>query len=89
MPKAAHRRKKEMAETIRVQISAPFEIPGQQPDGWLELPAGSRVSDLLRLARPPLALRLLPVVVNGKTAGRHQVLRDGDRVVFLLPMSGG
>uniref|UniRef100_A0A7C4KXP1 MoaD/ThiS family protein n=1 Tax=Bellilinea caldifistulae TaxID=360411 RepID=A0A7C4KXP1_9CHLR len=89
MPKAVHRRKKEMAETIRVQISAPFEVPGQDTAGWVQLPAGSRVSDLLRLARPPLALRLLPVVVNGKTAGRRHVLQDGDRVVFLLPMSGG
>ncbi len=47
------------------------------------------MSDLLRLARPPLALRLLPVMVNGRAAPRSQRLQDGDRVVFLLPISGG
>jgi len=78
-----------MAEVIRVQVAAPFEIAGQDAAGWVELPAGSRVSDLLRLAKPPLALRLLPVVVNGRAASRRQVLREGDRVVFIVPMSGG
>ncbi len=78
-----------MDGVIRVQVSAPFQIPGQDADGWVELPSGSRVSDLLRLAKPPLALRLLPVVVNGRAAARRQVLQEGDRVVFLLPMSGG
>ncbi len=77
------------AEVVRVRVAAPFELPGQNTEGWLELPAGSRVSDLLRLARPPLALRLLPVMVNGRAAPRSQRLQDGDRVVFLLPISGG
>lgn len=61
-----------------------------------ELPAGATVADLLEQLRvresarlAPLALRGIAVSVNAEFASGLQVLRDGDEVGLLPPVSGG
>ncbi len=72
---------------MKVKIIAPFEIPGRQADGSLELAEGARVRDLLRSA--PLYAAILPVSVNGQQAPRSRKLKDGDLVVVIAPIQGG
>jgi MoaE-MoaD fusion protein len=61
----------------------------------VELHEGATVSDLLdRLARvapgrPAVALRGIAVSVNAEYAGGSHILRDGDEVGLLPPVSGG
>jgi MoaE-MoaD fusion protein len=57
-----------------------------------ELPDGARVADLLKqlaASRPMPALKSLAVSVNAEFANASQVLRDGDEVGLLPPVSGG
>ncbi len=72
---------------MKVKVIAPFEIPGRQADGSLELEEGARVRDLLRAA--PLYAALLPISVNGKQAPRSRKLCNGDLVVVIAPIQGG
>ncbi len=74
---------------MKIKLVAPFHVPGQAADGSLEVPAGTRVSGLFRLARVPLYIRLLPVSVNGQQASPRQALAEGDLVVVITPISGG
>jgi len=74
---------------MKIKLIAPFRIPGQAADGTLEVPAGTRVGALFRLARAPLYTRLLPVSVNGQQASPRQPLAEGDLVVVIAPISGG
>ena len=74
---------------MRIKVSAPFAIPGQARDGSLEIPAGARVGDIFRKAHVPLYFRLLPVLVNGVQVKRSRQLEEGDKVVFVFPLSGG
>ena len=58
----------------------------------VELPDGARVADLLKqlaASRPLPALKSLAVSVNAEFASANQVLRDGDEVGLLPPVSGG
>jgi len=58
----------------------------------VELAAGSTVGDMLGLlteSEPALELRGLAVSVNAEYATPAQVLRDGDEVGLLPPVSGG
>lgn len=60
----------------------------------VELPAGSRVADLVaRLRQPGTALEQLPaqpvVAVNMDYAPLSTPLRDGDEVAFIPPVAGG
>lgn len=60
----------------------------------VELPAGSRVADLvMHLRQPGTALERLPaqplVAVNMDYAPLSTPLRDGDEVAFIPPVAGG
>ncbi len=75
---------------IRVRLVAPFALDGVDPAGWIDLPDGARVNDLLRCAREfPLYARFLPITVNGEQVKRSHRLKDGDTVVWIMPISGG
>ncbi len=75
---------------IRVQLVAPFELDGIDSDGCVDLPDGARVGDLFkRVHGLPLYVRLLPVAVNGDQVKLSHRLKDGDMVLFIMPVSGG
>lgn len=75
---------------IRVKLVAPFELDGIDSAGCVDLPDGARVRDLFRrLHGFPLYARLLPVAVNGDQVNHSHRLKDGDMVVFIIPVSGG
>ena len=73
---------------MRIKVVAPAEIRELDTDGYLNLPEGSRVRDVLKLLKLHPA-RLLPVSVNGEQVKRSQHLEDGDVVVIIYPLSGG
>ena len=73
---------------MKVKIIAPFPIRGLDQDDWLEMSDGSRVRDVLKGSGFNPA-RLLPVFVNGQQVKKRQLLKDGDIIVFLYPLSGG
>ncbi len=59
-----------------------------------ELPEGSSVEDLLELLqgglhKVPEVWRFMAVAVNREYAGKATVLREGDEVALLPPVSGG
>jgi len=59
-----------------------------------ELPEGETVGGLLRLSeknasKPSKVWRTLAVAVNREYVGVDQVLREGDEVALLPPVSGG
>jgi molybdopterin converting factor small subunit len=59
-------------------------------EGILEVEAGINLRQLRRKLKPDrLALRLLPVFVNGERVKGSYKLRPGDLIVFLMPISGG
>ncbi len=74
---------------IRVKIVAPFKISQADNSGEIELPDRTTVGRLVRLLHAPLYAYILPVVVNGSQAGRRKMLKNGDLIVFLAPISGG
>ena len=73
---------------MKIKVVAPAEIQELDDEGNLDLPDGSRVRDVLKLMGISPA-RLLPVSVNGKQVSRSHLLRDGDVVVLIFPLSGG
>lgn len=73
---------------MKIKVIAPFPIEDLDEEDCLDMKAGSRVRDVLR-GRSPIAGYLLPVLVNGEQARKSQVLKDGDIVVFVYPISGG
>lgn len=73
---------------MKVKIIAPFPIRGLDHDDWLEMSEGSRVRDVLKGSGFNPA-RLLPVFVNGQQVKKSHILKDGDTIVFLYPLSGG
>ncbi len=74
---------------IRVKIVAPFKLSQADSSGEVELPDRTTVGRLVRLLHAPLYAHILPVIVNGSQAGRRKILKNGDLVVFLVPISGG
>ncbi|SCX97426.1 MoaD/ThiS family protein [Desulfoluna spongiiphila] len=63
-------------------------LKGTCEDGALEMPDESTVADVIdHLKLPEEQVRL--VFVNGRHAGRDQVLRSGDRVGIFPPVGGG
>jgi molybdopterin converting factor small subunit len=61
---------------------------------WRELPVGNSVADLLESLRgegalPDNLLRASAVAVNQEYAQPARVLKDGDEVAILPPVSGG
>jgi len=75
---------------MKIKVIAPFEIPGLDREDRLEVPEGTRVRDVLKRS-PSLHgfLRVLPVMVNGKQVKAAHVLKDGDILVIVVPVSGG
>ena len=55
----------------------------------VELPAGARVTDLMARYEGQEWLRSVAVAVNHEYAKGEDVLRDGDEVALLPPVSGG
>ena len=58
--------------------------------GWMDVPMGTTVSDVLRIIKcNPVKAKLLLVSVNGERVSLRTELRDGDVVGFFSPVSGG
>ncbi len=55
----------------------------------VELAAGARVTDLMARYEGQVWLRSVAVAVNREYAKGEDVLRDGDEVALLPPVSGG
>jgi sulfur carrier protein ThiS len=73
---------------MKIKVIAPFPIRSLDPEGCLEMSEGSRVKDVLKGSGLNPA-RLLPVFVNGQQVKKSYILKDGDLIVFLYPLSGG
>jgi hypothetical protein len=75
---------------MKIQVIAPFEIQGLDADGFIELPPGTRVRDVLKRTKPIVRFFVgMPVMVNGKQVKKSCELQDGDVLMFLFPLSGG
>lgn len=77
---------------IRVRVTAPPGCSRKKLDerGWMELPDGARLSDVLKALRmPKLLARLLMVSINGAVASPDTELADGDSIAFFSMISGG
>jgi sulfur carrier protein ThiS len=55
----------------------------------IELPNGTRVTDLLERMEIELNPEALLLVVNGRMAGPERILEDGDQVNLMPAISGG
>ena len=77
---------------MRVKVFPPIGCDRDMLDerGWMEVPEGTSVSDVLRIIRcSKLKAKLLLVSVNGERAQMKQELHDGDVVGFFAFVSGG
>lgn len=77
---------------IRVKVYAPGFVDHEPIDasGYVELLEGDSVGILFQKLRVPLPIRyLLPCTVNYQLAPMSTILRDGDIVTVLFPISGG
>lgn len=75
---------------MKVRVIAPFEINGLDAASILDVPAGTRVRDILKRSRSIARnLMILPVMVNGKQVKATHILNDGDTLVIVFPISGG
>ena len=58
--------------------------------GWVNLPEGSTVSDVLKaIGCSKLKAKLLLCSLNGERVELNTPLKDGDVVGFFAPVSGG
>lgn len=85
-----------MADTVKVHaiMFASLREAAGRPILEVDLPLGSTVANLVTALQerlPPLRerLRFARVAVNESLAGLATVLRAGDEVAFLPPVSGG
>jgi molybdopterin converting factor small subunit len=77
---------------IKVKVFAPGFIDHGAIDssGFFELHEGDTVNQLLRKLRVPLYLRpFLICSINCEQLQKETVLKDGDVVSFVMPVSGG
>ena len=79
---------------IRLLTFGPWRGLLAEEGEWHELSMESSVSDLLQTLEAegrflPAALRTAAIAVNQEYAGRAHILRDGDEVAILPPVSGG
>ena len=77
---------------MRVKVLPPHGCDRSALDerSWVELPDGSKVSDVLRLIRcSPVKAKLLLVSVNGERSPIGVELHDGDVVGFFFSATGG
>ena len=77
---------------VKVMVRAPYIfIPkGIDENGFLEIPAESTVSHVLRKMRmPKIIARMLLVSVNGQLVKGNAILNDGDTIGFFSGLIGG
>lgn len=77
---------------MKVRVIPFGALKDRLSDSEVELPHGATVARLLEYLTaqvPPTALRGIAVGVNAEYAGAAHVLRDGDEVGLLPPVSGG
>ncbi len=75
---------------MKVRVIAPFEVRGLDKDGSLEVPAGTKVMDILKRTKSiQRYLKVLPMMVNGEQVKATHILKDGDTLVVVYPVSGG
>ena len=77
---------------IRVKVYAPSwcNIEALDERGWLELPEGSTLADVLnQIKMPKFAAKILLAAVNSEKKPLDTVLEDGDMVSFFAMMAGG
>ena len=77
---------------IRVKVFPPYGCDRSALDerSWVELPEGSAVGDVLKIIRlSRVRAKLLLVSVIGERALLSQILKDGDVIGFIAPVSGG
>lgn len=59
-------------------------------DGFVELPEGASVADILKMLKCPLPVRILGLyAVNYKKASLGTQLKEGDIISILAPLAGG
>jgi molybdopterin synthase catalytic subunit len=85
-----------MLDLVRVRLVSfgPLKAAFGAGGSWRELAEGARVGDLVDALRGETlvgaeALCSAAVAVNQEYAGRERVLREGDEVAILPPVSGG
>lgn len=77
---------------IRVRVTPPpfFDRRGLDERGWIELPDGSTLRDVLKAVRMPAPMaKLMRASVNGAIAPFDTELHDRDTVGFISMVSGG
>lgn len=78
---------------IQVKIYGSLSHSVSVPDSLREgdkchIPEGATVGQFFEMLNVPRQLSLI-ILVNGKHASRENVLKDGDSLHMLLPMTGG
>ena len=77
---------------IRVKVYAPSwcNIAALDERGWIEMPDGSTLADVLKQIKlPKFAAKILLAAVNSEQKPLDTVLKDGDMVSFFAIMAGG
>ena len=79
---------------VRMRLFGPLKETAAAAEGWRVLRSGDSVADLLTLLRgegalPEKLLQASAVAVNQQYVQPAQVLKDGDEVAILPPVSGG
>lgn len=77
---------------IRIKVYAPSwcNIEALDERGWIEMPDGSTLADVLKqIKMPKFAAKILLAAVNSEKKPLDTVLKDGDRVSFFAIMAGG
>jgi molybdopterin converting factor small subunit len=77
---------------IRVKVYAPSwcDIEVLDERGWIDLPEGSTLADVLKqIKMPKFAAKVLLAAVNSEKKPLDTVLEDGDMVSFFAMMAGG
>lgn len=79
--------------TVRVLLFASYADAVGAPELELELPAGSRVSDVLERVRVMVAGKRVPdrplVAVNQRYAAPDQAVTPADEIAIIPPVAGG
>jgi molybdopterin converting factor subunit 1 len=79
--------------TVRVLLFASYADAIGQSEIALDLPAGSRVKDVLATVREMTAGKRIPdkpmVAVNQRYAKEDQTIRASDEVAIIPPVAGG
>jgi molybdopterin converting factor small subunit len=77
---------------MRVHVTIPpfWKWGNIDERGWIELPEGAKLSDVLgRIRMPKLLAQILMVSVNGAVSRPEKPLADGDSIVFIPIVTGG